>query len=156
MISLRKMTRLEFDQYLARAVPGYAAEKQKGEGMTASEAMKVSEETYAKLLPQGLESSGQYLFSIVQKSSNQSVGVLWFAERIVGDRKQAYIYDFEVDVSHRGNGYGKEALRLLESEARAVGLTSMALHVFGHNQNAFRLYEKMGYRTTNIFMAKDL
>jgi ribosomal protein S18 acetylase RimI-like enzyme len=32
----------------------------------------------------------------------------------------------------------------------------MRLHVFGDNAVAIRLYERLGYRATNISMTKDL
>ena len=55
-----------------------------------------------------------------------------------------------------GSGLGKELMGLVDDEARKLGVSSIALHVFAHNQVARALYEKMGYRTTNLWMSKDL
>jgi hypothetical protein len=44
----------------------------------------------------------------------------------------------------------------MEAEVKAMGLDRISLHVFGHNPGARRLYEKLGYETTNVYMAKQL
>ncbi|KAB2854509.1 MAG: GNAT family N-acetyltransferase, partial [Anaerolineae bacterium] len=49
-----------------------------------------------------------------------------------------------------------QAMLALEDEVKKVGLDSIGLHVFGHNQSAYALYQKIGYETTNIVMAKKL
>jgi RimJ/RimL family protein N-acetyltransferase len=56
----------------------------------------------------------------------------------------------------RGKGYGAASLALLEEKARQLGKTRIALHVFGHNLRAQKLYQSAGYVTTNISMAKNL
>ncbi|WP_420851953.1 hypothetical protein [Paenibacillus allorhizoplanae] len=39
---------------------------------------------------------------------------------------------------------------------REIGIKSIGLHVFAHNQIARGLYEKLGYEETSIVMAKEL
>jgi RimJ/RimL family protein N-acetyltransferase len=56
----------------------------------------------------------------------------------------------------RGKGFSKEVMVLLESEVKKQGLSSIGLHVFGHNKTAIRLYEKSGYRVTNQVMMKEI
>jgi ribosomal protein S18 acetylase RimI-like enzyme len=82
--------------------------------------------------------------------------MVWFAERGVPEPPHAFIYNIEIDETQRGKGYGKATMLALESEVRALGLHRIGLHVFGHNETAIRLYERSGYHTTNILMAKDL
>jgi len=48
------------------------------------------------------------------------------------------------------------ALRALEQEVARLGLTGIALHVFGHNTQAQSLYRKLGYETTNINLFKPI
>ncbi len=155
-VFLRRMTGSEFEKYLSTAIPGFAQEKMRAEKMSAAEAEQVSIESYKNLLPKGVESPDQFLFTIVEAQSNQGIGMIWFAKKISAARKQAFVYDFEIEESFRGRGYGKEALLLIETEARALGLDSMGLHVFGHNKDAYALYKKSGYQETNIVMAKNL
>jgi ribosomal protein S18 acetylase RimI-like enzyme len=67
-----------------------------------------------------------------------------------------FIYDIVIEEHLRGKGYGRAALLLLEDVARALGKRRISLHVFAHNDRARRLYEELGYRPTNIVMAKEL
>ncbi len=57
---------------------------------------------------------------------------------------------------YRRRGYATQALRAIEEKARELGLNNIALHVFGHNDGARVLYEKVGYVVTDFIMAKDL
>lgn len=155
-VTLRKMSEAEYSAYIDWALPNYAAEKQKAEGHSAQEAKRIAEESYKKLLPQGIHTAGQHFFSIIENENHSKVGILWFAEILSGDRKLAFIYDFEIHEVARRKGYGQAALCLVEDEVRALGIKSLALHVFGNNSQAIALYEKLGYHTTNRNMAKTL
>lgn len=46
----------------------------------------------------------------------------------------------------RGKGIGYLALQYVEQEIRAQGLQRLELGVFEFNTNAFKLYQRMGYR----------
>ncbi len=156
MIELRKMNPQEFSDYMKFAVNNYAAEKQKGEGLSQDEALKVSKESYERQLPQGLETHDQFLFSVIEKATNQPVGILWFAKKLNGHKPYAFIYDIELKPQNRGKGLGKALISLMEDEVRRLGCLSVGLHVFGHNTAAIALYEKTGFHTTNRMMRKDL
>jgi ribosomal protein S18 acetylase RimI-like enzyme len=155
MILLRKMTETEFKSFLEYSVPEYAHEKMKGEGMSEEAATKLAEDSFAELLPNGLQSENQFLFSIVE-NDGASMGSLWFARKQNGAKSYAYIYDIVLNPEARGKGFGKKAMELLETEVKRQGLMSIGLHVFGHNSTAIKLYETSGYRVTNQIMVKDL
>jgi ribosomal protein S18 acetylase RimI-like enzyme len=116
----------------------------------------VANESYAKLLPDGLESKDQFLFTIIETASERAVGTLWFAKKAEAAKPHAWVYDIVLNPEVRGRGYGKFLMQLLEAEVKKVGLNSIVLHVFGHNTVASSLYEKSGFRVTNKIMAKDL
>lgn len=156
MIELRKMNSQEFAEYMKTAVDNYAAEKQKGEGLSPEEARKISEQSYERLLPQGLQTQDQFLFSVIEKTTQESIGILWFAKRLNGEKPYAFIYDIELKAQSRGKGLGKTLMQLMEDEVRKVGCKSVGLHVFGHNVAATALYEKSGFQTTSRMMKKDL
>lgn len=84
------------------------------------------------------------------------MGSLWFAEQKAGSQPQAYVYDIILEPAVRGRGHGTALMSLLEEEVRKIGISAIALHVFGHNQAALRLYEKTGFHTTNRIMKKIL
>ena len=52
--------------------------------------------------------------------------------------------------------HAARAFLALEEEVRRRGLSGIALHVFGHNDGARALYDKLGFRPTNISMFKPI
>lgn len=156
MLELRKMSQAEYDNYIKYSIQNYANEKQKGEGYTQENALKVSIESYERLLPLGLESKDQHLYSVYEKNSNKAVGILWMAKKLDGQKPYTFIYDIELTAENRGKGFGKKLMQLAEDETRNLGCFSIGLHVFGHNKVATALYEKSGFETTSRMMKKDL
>ena len=84
------------------------------------------------------------------------VSIYWLAEQQRAGNLVAYVYDIAIAPAHRRKGHATRAFEALEAETRALGLEGIALHVFGHNRDAQALYEKLGYRPTNIHMFKDI
>ncbi len=156
MFELRKMDSAEFSNYMNSAVINYAAEKQKAEGLTEEAAGKIAKESYAKLLPEGLESKDQFLFTVIEESTLEPVGFFWMAKKLNGVKPYAFIYDIELIPEKRGQGLGKLLMQAVENEVRKLGCVSIGLHVFGHNAAAVSLYEKSGFETTSRMMKKDL
>ena len=154
-ITLQPMQKSEFANYLKTSIPNYAEEKQRGENLTAEQAMKVANDSFDKLLPQGLETPDQFLFTVVDEKKT-AIGTLWFAKKSDGGKPHAWIFDIVLEPAARGKGYGKQLMTLLETEVKKVGLKSIGLHVFGHNTVAASLYEKSGFSVTNKIMRKEL
>ena len=84
------------------------------------------------------------------------VGIIWLARILQGTKPLMFIYDFQIDEPYRRKGYGEQTLQAAEEKTKALGLDTIALHVFGFNRGARALYEKLGYEITNINMAKKL
>ena len=156
MLELRNMTSDEFSTYMKSSVEKYAEEKQKGEGLTSEDAIKMARDSYQRLLPQGLETPGQFLYTVFEINSNSQVGILWMAKKMNGVKPYTFIYDIELDAENRGKGLGKELMQLVEKETLHLGCASIGLHVYGHNTAAVALYEKSGFETTSRMMKKDL
>ncbi|MGE4133144.1 MAG: GNAT family N-acetyltransferase [Bdellovibrionales bacterium] len=154
MLELTPMNEPEFSDYVKIAKPLFACEKMRGEGLTAEEAAQVADESFNRLLPMGLQTPGHFLF--VVREASQPAGYLWFARKESGLGDYAYIYDIYLFPEFRGRGLGAATMNLAEEQARRQGLRAVKLHVFGHNQVAQNLYEKLGFQTTNRIMSKDL
>jgi RimJ/RimL family protein N-acetyltransferase len=151
MLRLVRMQQEDFEPYLEREIREYAEDHVRNGNWSAEEALERSRKEHQQLLPDGLESRNQYLFSI-KDASDRMLGTLW----VNIENGRAFIYDFRIEESFRGKGYGKQALVALDEELRSMGLESVGLHVFGDNVKAQELYKKMGYQITGIHMKKVL
>lgn len=152
-VTLEKMSDLEFSSWFIKSKDNYRDEIHKN-GSTFNEAQKKADDDMSKLLPDGKESPDQYIFAV--KAKGQWVGTLWFGVRGAEDNRKAFIYDIVLDPEMRGHGLGKKAMELLEEKVKSLGLKHIGLHVFGHNTIAINLYEKLGYKITNLNMEKVL
>jgi ribosomal protein S18 acetylase RimI-like enzyme len=148
------MTQTEFEAFLEQEIPEYAADNVRAGYWAESESLQKSREAFERLLPQGLQSKDQYLYSIYE--GDEAVGVIWMRAEMERPVKSGFIYDLHVDEKFRGKGYGKQAMYLIEDKARELGLKSIGLHVFGYNTVARNLYEGIGYETTSLNMIKQL
>ena len=154
MIKLIGMAEGEFAVYLSRAIPDYAAEKVQAGNWLEAEALERSRKEYEDLLPQGVQTQGNYLFTLINES-NEPVGYLWYA-RLEKYPQVAFIYDFEIYSAFRRRGYASQALNELARLARSQGFKKLELHVFGFNTAARELYKKSGFIETNVNMSKEL
>jgi RimJ/RimL family protein N-acetyltransferase len=149
------MTIAQFERWKPKSIDEYAQEHVIGGRWTAKEALRKSREEFDLLLPKGLATPGHRFFSIVRLPDRKAVGILWI--RIEKKpQPSAFIFNIEIFKSFRRHGYATRAMKLLEQEARRLGLENIRLHVFGHNAAARPLYEKLGYLATNIAMRKQL
>uniref|UniRef100_A0AAU2JLP6 GNAT family N-acetyltransferase n=1 Tax=Streptomyces sp. NBC_00049 TaxID=2903617 RepID=A0AAU2JLP6_9ACTN len=145
----RPMTEAEYAHWHAGAVDSYAA-TWAGRGMSAEAARAKSVADHERMLPRGLASPG--VTFVVLEAAGEPVGHVWLAPEGEG----SYVYDIEVGAEHRGRGHGRQLMLLAERTALAEGHRLLALHVFTDNTPALRLYESLGYRSTNLNLAKDL
>jgi ribosomal protein S18 acetylase RimI-like enzyme len=157
MVQLLPMTQPEYDAWLDSAIKDYAQDKVQAGAWEAGEALERSRGEFHKLLPAGLESPDNHLYSIWSDDAplDTPVGVLWIAIP-TWKRTMAFIYDIIVFEPYRRHGYGRQAMLALEDKVHALGLDSIGLHVFGHNPGALALYQQVGYEITDINMVKKL
>jgi ribosomal protein S18 acetylase RimI-like enzyme len=149
------MTPEEFRLFLDRSVPDYARSHVQAGRWKESEAVDRSRAEYAQLLPQGIDTPDNFLRT-VQDERGARVGEVWFALRKQEGWPLMFVYWIGIDEAHRRKGYASEVLRVVEGEAKRLGAPRVALHVFGDNVAARALYEKLGYATTNVIMAKPV
>ncbi|MGR5573280.1 GNAT family N-acetyltransferase [Limosilactobacillus fermentum] len=55
------------------------------------------------------------------------------------------MYDIQIYPDFQNQGFGTQALKLIATQAKALGFKSLGLHVFGHNKRAIHVYEKSGF-----------
>lgn len=156
MIQLHKMNDLDFEDYMARAIIDYAADKVATGVWVKAEAVQLAKKAFDRLLPNGANTENEYLFTILNTEINQKIGYLWFQLSETLLYKTAFILDFIIFEPYRGRGYGQQTLKTLEEVAKRLDIHKMILHVFAHNTTAIALYEKLGYKNTDITMGKYL
>ncbi len=149
------MTPDEYAFWLNRSMTEYADDKMKANGYSREEAQEISEKSFNDLLPKGLETPNNFLFTL-KSDSAQNLGFLWFAVKGPKGNQKAFIYDFVIEEQFRNKGFGRRALELLDLEAKKLGLKEIGLHVFEFNKTAIHLYESQGYQTTDRVMSKSI
>jgi len=153
--ALRPMTQSEYVEWLKKTIPAYAADKVASGQWSEEESLQLSTKEYEELLPQGLTTPDNFFYTI-EDSDSGPVGVLWFAVTTRFNSRVAYVYDVEIPPHQRRKGHAYQAFCALEQEVRRLGLSGIALHVFGHNADAIALYAKLGFRPTNINLFKPV
>jgi ribosomal protein S18 acetylase RimI-like enzyme len=95
---------------------------------------------------------------VAEDESRTFVGYLWVGEgsNMLTGLKHGYIYDIFVKKEFRGRGTGKILLEKAQSYCREKGYSRILLRVFMNNVNAIGLYNKMGFKTEQMHMAKVL
>lgn len=154
-VQLKPMTQSDFEAYIDYSAPLYAAEKVRSGNWTEDQADELARTEFQKLFPQGLETPDTYIFCI-QDGANE-VGYLWISDQERGGKRVVWIYDIVIHEDFRRKGYATATFTALENYVRdELGGNRVELHVFGHNHGARALYDKLGFVTTNVVMAKDL
>jgi RimJ/RimL family protein N-acetyltransferase len=155
MVVFFQLNEPEYAKWRESAIREHAADLVRAGYGEEERSTENSEKELSSILLDGLKTSGQYICSVVDERDSQQVGVIWYGE-FPRRKDTIFIYDIRIDERFRGRGYGAAALRLVEDRARELDKKRIALHVFGHNQRARKLYEELGYKPTSISMAKNL
>lgn len=150
-VKFKKMTKKSFENYMNFSIKNYAEEKIKSGNWSEEEAEENSKKTFEQLLPQKEKTPDNYFYEI-HSQEDIHIGNIWFFKR----NEEIFLADIYIDEEFQGKGYGKDTMKELETKARKLKAKTIALHVFGHNKKAFKLYESFGFYITNINMTKDL
>lgn len=150
---IRPLSDAEYAAWVEETIPAYASDKVASGAWVAAEALEQSRAELQSLLPDGRDTKDHYLYSILRADGGR-VGMIWFAVKPRAQARIAYVYNIEIAPEHRRQGHAQRALQALEEQAQSLGLSGIALHVFGHNTSAQALYARLGYLPTNINMYK--
>ncbi len=156
MIELLELPRERFSSYRDDLSRDYARDKVRAGAWSPEEAPRRAAADLDGLLANGPEAEGHDLYLLRDRSTVKEVGVVWLAVQDSGVGRSVWIYDIQIHGPLRRMGYGTQALQAVEEWAIELGAASVELNVFGHNPAARALYEKVGYETTSVVMAKRL
>jgi ribosomal protein S18 acetylase RimI-like enzyme len=153
-VEVRPMTQDEFADWEPRARANFA-QSWIDRGVPEEQARAKAEASHRELMPDGLASEG--LMMNVAVKDGRIVGWIWTGVReLEPGTRGGYVYDIEVAEEWRGHGYGRALMLLAERGAVEAGERLLGLHVFAGNTPAIRLYESLGYRTTQVNQSKKL
>ncbi len=156
MTILIPMSTEKYSDYLDSGVLNYAKENVESGRWPEKGALERSRANFNQLLPQGLETPDNYLFEVIAEPGGPTVGSIWFAVEEQHGHRSAFVLDVEIKPEFRRQGHAKAAFEAVEIFVRKLGLSSIGLHVFGHNPGAQTLYSELGYEVTSINMLKKL
>lgn len=102
-----------------------------------------------------------YFFTIRSSHIKKPLGYVWCdqsngedcEEALLGD---AYIQTIFLEQEFRGKGIAEKIMYILENEFKKEGASSIGLFVFAHNDVAYHLYEKIGYKIIKILVHPDM
>lgn len=82
MVRLVLMQKNELQAYLDKAIPNYAVENIKAGYWSEEEGLQKSQDSFDRLLPDGVNTKNQYLYKIHDSETDQRVGIMWLNARI--------------------------------------------------------------------------
>jgi ribosomal protein S18 acetylase RimI-like enzyme len=144
----------EYPAFQDAAIALFAAESARAGRVLESASLAWSEAETMKILPEGIETPN-HLFYTIREDETETVGYIWCG-RDRDKKTRMFLYTILIFENFRSRGYGSRALQLLEGELKAKGYDSIGLHVYSFNEQAVRLYRKLGYRETNLVMSKEI
>jgi ribosomal protein S18 acetylase RimI-like enzyme len=148
---LRLMTSAEFDPWREAFIQEWGDDLAQADDLPREAAVLRAEQDLDAQLLDGVATRGHFLFVLLDGA--RRVGTLWYS---VDGEGQAFLDDVTIVPAERRKGYGRQALALLEADAKARGCDRVVLNVYGHNPGAQALYEAAGYATKRREMAKTL
>jgi ribosomal protein S18 acetylase RimI-like enzyme len=154
-LRLRPVADDDVASFVATTRDGYALSMVNDAGMGEDEARAKAERDFALLVRDGRPLAGQQLFIIEETEKSEPVGRVWLGEPFPG-QPIGFLYDIEIDERFRGRGVGREAMLLVEQEARRRGFVEIRLNVFSGNKTARSLYRSLRYVEFAIGMRKRL
>ncbi len=156
MVRFIPLTKEEYLLYINTLIDGISKEYVRAGIQDQKKAIGKAKEQIERILSNGLETSDNFIYSIIDEATSNKVGVLWYEIRKKEGIKHAFICDISIYKNHRRKGYATQTFQELEKEVKNKGIFTIKLHVFGHNKPARTLYNKLGYKATNVLMSKDL
>lgn len=156
MSILEPMPRERFDEFVSVVIPSHAADNVASGRWLAHESLALAKAELERLLPQQAETPDHHFYEIKPNRADTGVGFVWLGTMPRGSVRVAFVFQLFVYPKHRRQGHGRAALVQVEKLAEAMGLTEVALNVFGSNSAAQALYRSIGYSVTSLSMHKPL
>ncbi len=151
MPDLRPLREEEYDAFIERATAFYVEDMVRA-GVDRDVAQAKADKDLPQLLSDGLATPSHSMYAI--EDDGRFAGYLWLCDREGELGHSLFVYAVEIDEAFRGRGLGRAAMVFAEQEAKRLGISKVALNVFGGNEVARGLYLSLGYLETAVHMEK--
>ncbi len=151
MPDLRPLREEEYDAFIERATAFYVEDMVRA-GVDRDVAQAKADKDLPQLLSDGLATPSHSMYAI--EDDGRFAGYLWLCDREGELGHSLFVYAVEIDEACRGRGLGRAAMVFAEQEAKRLGISKVALNVFGGNDVARGLYLSLGYLETAVHMEK--
>jgi len=153
-LTLLEMTTAEFARRRAPMIHQHAESLAVYSGVALRQAVTRAERETAKSLPDGPTTPGHLLRTAWVDGTE--VGWVWASLPGHAAAEMAWIDEIMVDEKYRRRGYGRAIMEAIESELIDLGVPRLGLNVFGFNDVARRMYERLGFEVTRQQRARSL
>jgi ribosomal protein S18 acetylase RimI-like enzyme len=150
------MSPREFHRSLERAIVRMAADNVRRGIWSRSEALETSRKEFQLFLRMGQETPHHRFCHVVDGSSGQRVGEVWYQVEAKGGKIQFWVDWILVNPRYRRRGYASRVLTLLADQATQMGAERIGLHVIADNRPAIALYSKLGFAPSSLRLSKPL
>jgi RimJ/RimL family protein N-acetyltransferase len=155
-VEFQKMNKSEYEAWRKFLVEDYAEDLVRHELSGIEASREIANEELNELTKGGFDAENSYFLNILDKKSKTKIGTMFYLYSGNQCNKGCFIGDFMIFEDYRGQGYGRAAMILCETSAKADGMGNISLTVFGKNTPAVSLYSKLGYQPLIIRMQKKL
>jgi ribosomal protein S18 acetylase RimI-like enzyme len=156
MTILEPMPPERFDEFVDVVSASHAADSVACGRWLPHEAESLARAELERHLPQQAATPDHRFYEIRSDPAGPVLGFVWLGSMPRGSVRVAFVFQLFVYPQHRRQGHGRAALLQVEKVAEAMGLTGVALNVFGSNSAAQALYRSLGYAVTSLSMHKPL
>jgi ribosomal protein S18 acetylase RimI-like enzyme len=156
MTILQPMPPGRFDEFVDVVSASHAGDNVASGRWAAHESESLARAELERHLPQQAATPDHHFYEIRSDPAGPALGFVWLGSMPRGSVRVAFVFQLFVYPQHRRQGHGRAALLQVERLAEAMGLTGVALNVFGSNSAAQALYRSLGYVVTSVSMHKPL
>jgi ribosomal protein S18 acetylase RimI-like enzyme len=153
-VTLVEMTTAEFARRRGPMIQEYAESVAALNGVPLRDAVTQAEQETVKSLADGPRTPGQLLRTAWVDGAE--VGWIWASMPGHAVPEMAWIDELVVDEKYRRLGYGQAIMQAIEAELAGRGVSRLGLNVFGYNDVARRLYERLGFEVTQQQRGRSL
>ena len=146
VLTLAAMNRDDFARRRGPLVAGYATAIASARRLPMAAAVTEAERSVTEKVPRGPATPGQLMRKAV--AGGAEVGWIWVTLPEPTRPTMAWLTDVEVDPEHRSRGYACAIIEAVEAELTGLGVPRLGLNVFGDNETALRLYDRLGFQVT--------